>query len=394
MTLHRISDVAAVFNGKTPARSDQRRSGHPVLKIKDVNGHGEFRGSFNSFVEAAFASRYRGKWIEGGDILILNAAHHASHVASKTYLAQRSVVGALATGEWLIIRADLSRVLPPYLAYLVQAPPVRSAIRNEVKGGHLYPTDIGQIEVVLPTLPEQRRIVDILDRAASIRRLRRQAQETVRQIIPALFVKMFGDPATNPMGWPVRPLGELLADGLQNGLYRPASDYGRGTRILRIDSFYDGRVTDLGALRRVDLDTATVQKYLLRPGDIVVNRVNSRPYLGKSAILPTMDEPVVFESNMMRLSLDVERVEPEYVIAFLQMPYARRCLVANAKDAINQSSINQQDVASLPVQVPPLRAQIAFVERTATLAHIGEQQISAESVVERSAEALQARFLG
>ena len=151
------------------------------------------------------------------------------------------------------------------------------------------------LEIELPPIEEQRRIVDILDRAASIRRLRRQAQETARQIVPALFNKMFGDPMTNPMGWPVLTLDDILAEGIQNGLYRPATAYGQGTRILRIDSFYDGQVQDITALRRLTLDNATVQKYLLRPKDIVLNRVNSLPYLGKSAIMPTMDEPVVFE---------------------------------------------------------------------------------------------------
>ena len=61
----------------------------------------------------------------------------------------------------------------------------------------------------LPPLDEQRRIVDILNHAASIRRLREQAQAKAREIIPALFLDMFGDPATNPKGWKRRTLGEL-----------------------------------------------------------------------------------------------------------------------------------------------------------------------------------------
>ena len=52
--------------------------------------------------------------------------------------------------------------------------------------------------VPLPPLDEQRRIVGILNRAAKIeRRAGASAAERFREFIPALFVKMFGDPVAN-----------------------------------------------------------------------------------------------------------------------------------------------------------------------------------------------------
>ena len=53
----------------------------------------------------------------------------------------------------------------------------------------------------VPPIDEQRRIVDILSRAEGIVRLRREAQKKAAELIPALFLEMFGDPATNPKGW-------------------------------------------------------------------------------------------------------------------------------------------------------------------------------------------------
>lgn len=60
-----------------------------------------------------------------------------------------------------------------------------------------------------PSLAEQKRIVDLLSRAEGIVRLRREAQAKAAEIIPALFLDMFGDPATNPKGWPRQPLKAL-----------------------------------------------------------------------------------------------------------------------------------------------------------------------------------------
>ena len=110
------------------------------------------------------------------------------------------------------------------------------------------------------------------------------------------------------------------------------------------------------------LDAHTVRKYTLAQDDIVINRVNSRPFLGKSAIIPYLDEPAVFESNMMRLKMDSNRMLPKLLISMLQIASIQHQLRLNAKDAINQSSINQTDVCQLSVIVPPLALQHRYTE--------------------------------
>ena len=186
---------------------------------------------------------------------------------------------------------------------------------------------------------------------------------------------MFGDPVENPMGWISESFGNLIKEGPQNGLYKPKSEYGSGTLILRIDGFYDGNVTDPVGWQRLRLDEATVKKYALIEDDIVINRVNSRPFLGKSTIIPKIDEPAVFESNMMRTRLDSNRILPRFLISMLQLEPVRSRLCLNAKDAINQSSINQTDVRELLVIVPPLDLQRRYtqiVEKTRSTVAIAE----------------------
>ena len=156
-------------------------------------------------------------------------------------------------------------------------------------------TQLGAFPVPVVALDMQHRIVDRLNRAAGIRRLREEALEKARAVVPALFLDMFGDPVANPRGWPDAVLGDVIKFGPQNGLYRPASEYGDGVRILRIDSFEDGGITDPASLKRLRAHTDVVAHYGLVAGDIVINRVNSPPQLGKSALIPDLDEPLVFE---------------------------------------------------------------------------------------------------
>lgn len=287
----------------------------------------------------------------------------------------------------LLPRAGLDR---SYLAFFLRCPQVVHRICERTAGARMPRADMDfvlSLPISLPSPAEQRRVVDILSRAQGVIRLRCEAQEKVQEIIPALFLEMFGDPAANPRGWPVFSLGELIAGGPQNGLYKPASAYGDGTPILRIDSFYDGCVGDLTQLRRVRLTPWEVEKFRLREGDIVVNRVNSVEYLGKSAVIPRLGEPMVFESNMMRLTLCQELVRPLFLIAFLQTSAAKRRLLSAAKHAINQSSINQRDVTGVPVPVPPLARQDAFAEavtQTASLSTLSANALGASEGALRS----------
>lgn len=71
---------------------------------------------------------------------------------------------------------------------------------------------IEELLIPLPSLSEQRRIVEILDEADRIQKLRREANQKAKRILPALFLKMFGDPATNPKGWPISDFGSVFRD--------------------------------------------------------------------------------------------------------------------------------------------------------------------------------------
>jgi len=76
-----------------------------------------------------------------------------------------------------------------------------------VKGKLLNKRKIKRIPIPLPPLSEQRRIVEILDQADALRKKRAEADAKAARILFALFIKSFGNPLTNPMGWQEVTLG-------------------------------------------------------------------------------------------------------------------------------------------------------------------------------------------
>jgi type I restriction enzyme S subunit len=154
---------------------------------------------------------------------------------------------------------------------------------------------------------------------------------------------------------------DLVVDS-RNGLYKPQSYYGSGVPIVRIDSFEGGEVRDYSELRRLQVTQEELEKFHLQSGDVLVNRVNgSLDELGKAAVVRGLTEPTVFESNIMRFRVDIERVIPEFVVTFLSSPLGRVQIRAKAR-TIQQFSINQGDVGSIVFQIPSLAEQRHVVE--------------------------------
>ena len=270
----------------------------------------------------------------------------------------------LATTELIPLKPHPNLVCRKFLAYYLRSPVFLAYASQYVTGAKMPRVILDRFwahEIPIPPLSEQHRIVEILDQANHLRRLRADSDSKAERILPALFIKMFGDPAMNPRRLPIIELGKVISEGPQNGLYKPASSYGKGTKILRIDGFYSGEVSNLDNFKRLKVSPEEIAKYGLEESDIVVNRVNSEEYLGKSAIIPALSEPVVFESNMMRFTVDTAQVLPGFVVAHLQTSFTKTEILSKAKRAINQASINQQDVRGLTILLPPLADQERFV---------------------------------
>ena len=232
----------------------------------------------------------------------------------------------------------------------------------------LNKTNFGSFELRVPPLPEQKKIARILSTVQRAIEAQERIIQTTTELKKALMHKLFTEGLRNepqkqteigpvPESWEVVRLGTLFAREPQNGLYKPKKDYGTGTQILRIDDFSNDGDIVATAKNRVILSVDEIRIYGLKAGDIVINRVNSLSHLGKTALIGSIDEALIFESNMMRFSVNEAMVRKEYVFKFLNSPLAKRQIIGSAKRAVAQSSISQGDVKAMQIPKPSLAEQ-------------------------------------
>lgn len=343
-----IKDVAKVVTGKTPSTSDEENFGGDIPFVTPAEldlDHYVISGQRTLSSKGVSSV----KLVPKNAVLVCCIGSLGKMAIAGRPLATNQQINSVVFGEEVDAKYGfyaLKRLKPQMEA---MAPSTTVAIIN--KG------NFEGMKIPLPPLSEQKRIAAMLDKADAIRRKRQQAIQLADDFLRAVFLDMFGDPVTNPKGWPVAELGNLIIKGPTNGLYKHSSEYGSGTPILRIDGFYNGRLVRRDEMKRVRLSSQEVDKFKLDERSVVINRVNSREYLGKCAFISGLTESSVFESNMMNFSVDESVLNPVFFVGLMVSPYIKNQILSLAKDAVNQSSINQQDVKSLRVLLPPLALQ-------------------------------------
>jgi type I restriction enzyme S subunit len=282
---------------------------------------------------------------------------------ASTFLNHRALLGkpSYVSSHLATVIADPEILDPEYLYYWSQIIDSKH-LTNDNNYPSLRLSEIGAAKIPIPPLETQRRIVAILDKAEKTRRLRAQADMLARSLIQSVFLEMFGDPARNPMGWKKLKLGEILGESPQNGLYKPENAYGDGAPILRIDSFYDGKISNINQLKRLKCTKEEIRKFKLEIGDILINRVNSLEYLGKCGLVQALTEDTIYESNMMRIRVRTDIINPVFLTRFLCSQYTKNQILSCSKKAVNQASINQSDVESLNILLPPIQLQDKFAK--------------------------------
>lgn len=237
--------------------------------------------------------------------------------------------------------------------------------------------------IPVPPIEEQHRIVDLLSRAEGIVRLRREAEKKTAELIPALFLNMFGDPATNPKGWPASLFGAVgvLDRGRSRNRPRDAKELYDGPYPF----IQTGDVSNSGG--RITGYTATyseaglAQSRLWKRGTLCITIAAN---IAKTGVL---EFDACFPDSVVGF-LPGEQVRTAYVQAWLG--FLQPTLEANAPQAA-QKNINLEILRNLPIPLPPLALQETFEQRCSDVISIQSQQTAATAKAQATFDALLAR---
>ena len=265
--------------------------------------------------------------------------------------------------EFHVLRPG-SEVCGEYVYHFVRQPSFREAARRSFTGTagqqRVPRSFMENIPVPLPPLGEQRRIADILNRAGRIERLRAHATDRLDSFAPALFARMFGDPAENPMGWRTAPIGDAC-DVIGGGTPRrsEAAYFGGGipwatpTDVTDLAGLHIGRTKE--TITETGLRKSSAR--LVPTGTVLLT---SRATIGFAAIAA---RPMATNQGFANLICG-DRLMPEYLAHWL---VARRDLLIRLAGGTTFKEISKTTLKKIPIPLPPMTLQRDYTRTLETV---------------------------
>lgn len=176
------------------------------VRITDITANGRLLSKGE--VEADLADETEFKLHEG-DLLFAGSGN----TVGKTYCYDPEDGPCVFAGYLIRFRLNEELMHRRFAFYFTQSAPYQNWLvtKRRVAGQpNVNGKEYASLKVPLPPLSEQRQIVELLEQADALRRCRAGADSLSARILPAVFQEMFGDPVTNPKGWPTQPLARIV----------------------------------------------------------------------------------------------------------------------------------------------------------------------------------------
>lgn len=269
----------------------------------------------------------------------------------------------LATTELVPMLPDALRLDRKYLAYYLRSKSFVDWVSSQVAGAKMPRVSMQlfwQHEIPLPPLPEQKRIAAILDKADAIRRKRQQAIQLADDFLRAVFMDMFGNPVTNPKGWPRAALpdvAEKFTDGPFGSNLKSSHYVEDGVRVIRLQNIGVGSLLDDDLAFISEEHYQSLPRNHCQPGDVIVGTLGD-PNL-RACIIPEGLSSALNKADCLLFRPSEDKVLAEYICWLLNNP----SLVESAAGLVRgqtRGRISLGRLKELEIPIPPLSEQERF----------------------------------
>ena len=236
------------------------------------------------------------------------------------------------------------------------------SLANKTSVPALRKSDLQRIQVPFPPIAEQKRIAAILDKAEELRGLRRKALGELDAIVQSIFLKMFGNPLTNPNKFPIQKLGEICSRVMDCPHSTP-------TYATRNTPYACVRSSDIqnselvfNEVKYVELEEykKRIERGAPQLGDVIYCREGAR--FGNAALVIDNTSLVCLGQRMMMFRPESSKANGEFVWGYLSSPIAYHQALREVGGSASPH-INIRDIIAFQIPVPPLIKQQEFARR-------------------------------
>jgi type I restriction enzyme S subunit len=221
-------------------------------------------------------------------------------------------------------------------------------------------TQIKSLQLPLPPLAEQKRIAGILDAAEALRAKRRESLAQLDTLLQSTFLDLFGDPVTNPKGWPMGKLSDVVMR-LDGGKNVAQSETETKYRVLKVSAVTYGDYRPEES-KYLPADFKVPASYLVEKGDLLISRANTVELIGATAYVWDTPENMVLPDKIWKFIWKPgANIEPLFVYHMSQNTEFRRILGSRSSGTSgSMKNIAKPKLLGIPIPLPPAEIQQRF----------------------------------
>ena len=359
-----LNNLGNWVTGSTPQSKDPLNFGDEVEFVTPSDiGYGGRLGVVERRISELGASRVRKLKAPSVNLVCIGTI-------GKVALANREVTTNQQINS---LEPNESVVLPNFAMWLLSSPKIQEALwqaSSSTTVAILNKGNLCKIETSIPPLPEQHKIVEILEdhlsrldaALADVKQAKVKAAQFRRSLLQAAFTGNLGSDGTRfmtqiPNGWRTKTLKDWGMDA-QSGFASGAhNSENKGIIHLRPMNISRLGKLDFESYKSVEDDS---HRRIVK-GDILFNNTNSAELVGKTTLID-IDGEFAYSNHMTRLRFPVEEVAHKYMSILLHSLWMSGYFNEICSNHVNQASVSIKRLEQVEVSLPPLPEQHRIVE--------------------------------
>lgn len=349
----KLGDIGAILTGNTPKTSDGKN-----YISKDIN-----------FIKPSDIDEDKITNISTSDYFISELAKNDARIlpVGSILVTCIGIIGKVGINSIeCAFNQQINAIIPDtrkcnnkFLAYAIQFKKNElQQLANAPVVPILNKTQFSNIQICLPLIEKQNKIVAILDMINEIINKRQQQLKKLDELVKSRFIEMFGSFPENSKNWKICTIKEIVSD-VRYGTSRAAVDGGKYPYLRMNNITYDGEL-DLTDLKYIDIPDKELEKCTVKCGDVLFNRTNSKELVGKTCVY-NRNDTMVLAGFIIRIRVN-ENILPVFLAMFLNMDFSKTMLKEMCKSAIGQANINATELQKIRIILPPIELQEEFVK--------------------------------
>ena len=350
-----LNALAEFINGKAFKSSDWEDKGLPIIRIQNLNNQ---KAPFN-YISSEVEDKYK---VFNGDLLFAWSASIDCYIWNR---------GDALLNQHIFNVKPFQGIDLKFFFYALKK--LIYQIHNHTHGTgmvHVTKGKLLKLEIGLPSLHEQKELGKVLDNYLTTVSQIQARLDAIPKLIEKFRQSVVRDAVSGELVNYKSELNKVETISLEevvvssmNGLSKRSGDSGEAEVVLRLADFKDSKRV-YGGERKIRLTPKELEKYRINNEDILIVRVNGSVDLaGKFILYKEEDHPEAFCDHFIKLTLDSDRVRPEFVVLIANEGEGRYYLKNSLSTSAGQNTINQKSVKGLELKLPPLEIQDKIIKK-------------------------------